>query len=156
MPTFKNNTNKAIMYRGTIRPPDRSKQEVIIIVDPGKEIGLNFWLPYEALGLELTDENNPPVPDTLLLSGLFKFDKGTERKYAIGQCDKYTVNVIVQGGGVKMYAGSSPTGAEIVADIGSPYTYSAEYDWEYAPYIRVAGLEDGTEAVIHAEVSRGR
>lgn len=154
MPTFKNNTDKAIIYRGTIRPPDRSKQEAIIIVDAGKEIRLNFWLPYEALGLDLVDENNPPVPDTLLLSGMFKFDKGTERKYTIGQCDKYTVDVIVQTGGVKIYAGSSPTGAEIIADIGSPYHYSAVYDWEYAPYIRVVGIEDGTEVVLHAEVTR--
>lgn len=156
MPTFKNNTDKAIIYRGIIRPPDREKREVIIIIDAGKEIELNFWIPYDRLGLQLVNENYPPVPDTLLLSGVFKFDAGTERKFTIEPCDMYTVDVILQSGGLKIYAGSSPTGAEIRSDGETPYRYRGEYDWEYAPYLRVTGLDDGTEAVIHAEVRRGR
>lgn len=154
MPTFRNNTEKAIIYRGTIQPPNNKTQEIIIIIDPKKEIALNFWIPYERLGLEVVNENYPPVPDTLLLSGMFKFDEGTERRYTIEPCDRYTVDVILQKGSLKIYAGSSPTGAEIHAEVGAPYRYSAEYDWEYAPYLRVLGLEDETEAAIHAEVKR--
>lgn len=156
MPTFRNNTDKAIMYRGIIRPPDKKEQEVIIIADAGKDVELNFWIPYERLGLELVNEDYPPVPNTILLNGVFKFDEGTERKYAIEPCDIYTVDVLLQSGGVKIYAGNSPTGAEIHTDGETPYRYRGEYDWEYAPYLRVTGLEDGTEAVIHAEVLRGR
>lgn len=145
---------RAIIYNGTIQPPNGQTQGIIIIFDPGKEVELKFWIPYERLGLELVNENYPPVPDTLLLSGTFKFDSSTQRKYLIEPCDRYTVDVILQKGSLKIYAGSSPTGAEIHAEIESPYRYSAEYDWEYAPYLRVVGLEDDTEAVIHAEVKR--
>lgn len=156
MPTFRNNTDKAIMYRGTIRPPDSKLQEIIIIVDAGKDVALNFWIPYEKLGLELVNENYPPVPNTLLLSGLFKFNEGTERKFSIEACDTYTVDVIVQKGALKLYAGNSAAGAEILADVGTPYHYSAEYEWEYAPYIRAVGLQDNTEASIHAEINLRR
>lgn len=154
MPTFRNDTERAIIYRGTVQPPNGKTQEIIIIFDPKQEVAINFWIPYERLGLELVNESYPPVPDTLLLSGTFKFYDGTERKYMIEPCDRYTVDVILQKGGMKIYAGSSPTGAEIHAEVEAPYRYSAEYDWEYAPYLRVLGLEDDTEAVIHAEVKR--
>lgn len=154
MPTFKNNTDKAIMHTCKIQPPNGKTQEIIIIAEAGKELMLNFWIPYDRLGLELVSADYPPVPDTVLLSGTFKFDEGTERKYVIEPCDMYTVDVILQSGGLRIYAGSSLSGAEIRSDGEVPYRYHAKYDWEYAPYLRVVGIEDGTEATIHAEVIR--
>lgn len=154
MPTFKNNTAQAVMYKGTIQPLNGKKQDVLIVVDAGEEIGINFWIPYERLGLELVDEEYPPVPDTVFLSGIFKFEEGTERKYTIEPCGMYMLDVLVEKGSLKLYAGSSQTGIEMNSSSEVPYRYRAKYDWEYAPYIRAVGLKDGTEALIHAEAVR--
>lgn len=142
------------MYTCKIQPPDGKRHELIIIAEPKEELMLNFWIPYEKLGLELVDADNPPVPDTVLLSGTFSFDEGTSRKFSIEPCDMYTVDVILQSGGLKIYSGSSNSYAEIRSDGTIPYRYKAKYDWEYAPYLRFVGIEDSTEATIHAEMLR--
>lgn len=154
MPTFRNETSQAIMYKGTIQPPNGKKQDVLIVIEAGKELGINFWIPHERLGLTLVDENNPPVPNTVFVSGMFKFEEGTERKYSIEPCGMYLVDILVEKGSLKVYAGSSSSGIEMNASYEVPYRYRAKYDWEYAPYLRVVGLEDGTEALIHAEAVR--
>lgn len=74
---------------------------------------LNFWIPYEELGLELIDADNLPVPDTVPLSGTFKFDEGTELKFTLGYCDKCILNVIVQSGTVKVYPANTIINVEI-------------------------------------------
>ena len=112
------------------------------------------WLPYQKLGLTLTSENYPPVPNTILISGTFNFDEGTERKFNIDTCDTYVVNIIVQSGTVIMYPGSTVVGVEISGSVDVPYHYKAVLDWEYAPYLRLVGKEDGTVATVHAEVDR--
>ena len=154
MPTFKNGGERPVIYRGIVQRPNSEAQELLIIIDGGKEKQLDYWLPYEELGLELVDKDYPPVPSTVLLSGTFKFNKGTERKYTIGHCDKYILDVIMQSGSIKLYLGSSAIGAEVSANADVPYRYHAVLDWEYAPNIRVVGAEKGTVAVIHAEMYR--
>ena len=154
MPTFRNNGKQAVMYEGTVQYPNDKPRRLLVIIDAGTEKKLNFWIPYEELGLELVSEDNPPVPNTILLSGTFSFDEGTERKFQIGHCDRYELYVISQKGKVKVYQGSSDVGAEVRADTEIPFHYHVVYDWEYAPYLRVVGLEDETQITIHAEVYR--
>ena len=100
------------------------------------------------------NEDSPAVPNTVLLSGTFSFDEGTERKFPIGHCDRYDLYVIAQHGKIKVYPGNSSIGTEVRSDLEYPFHYHIVYDWEYAPYIVIKGLEDGTEATIHAEVYR--
>lgn len=154
MPTFKNNGDRTVVYKGIIQQPNEKSREVLIFFDAGKEVKLSFWVPYEQLGLELVSADNPSMPDTVLLSGTFSFDKGTERKFTLGHCDKYMLDVIMQRGSVKVYHGSSSIGTELSAETNIPFYYHVINDWEYAPYLRVVGLEDGAEASIHAEVYR--
>ena len=154
MPTYRNDSSRVVMYKGVIRRADGRTQEQLVIVDPGKEIAVEYWIPYEKLGLMLVKENEPPVPSTVLLSGTFMFDEGTERKYPIEPCDAYVLNVIVQRGKVKVYPGNTAIGVELSSELEVPYHYRGFYDWEYAPYLRVVGLEDDTAVTINAEVSR--
>lgn len=154
MPTFKNGGKRPVVYEGTIQRPNGKPKDVLIIIDGGKEMELDFWLPYEELGLELVDEKYPPVQGSTLLSGTFKFDAGMERKFIIGHCDKYTLDILMESGSVKVYHGNSPIGVEVKANADVPYRYHIMNDWEYSPYLRVVGMEDGSEAVIHAEVLR--
>lgn len=154
MPTFKNGGERVVVYKGIVQPPNGKTREILVFFDAGKETKLNFWVPYEELGLELVDADNPAVPETVLLSGTFKFDTGTERKFTLGHCDKYMLDIIMQGGRVKVFHGNSDIGAELSAQSDISYRYHVINDWEYSPYLRVVGLEDGTEATIHAEVFR--
>ncbi len=89
MPTFKNNTSRPIIYTGIIQSPNDYPQKQLIIFDPNQEVKLDFWVPYEKLGLTLTNENSPAVPSTVLVSGTFSFGEGTERKYSLEECDTY-------------------------------------------------------------------
>lgn len=154
MPTFKNTGKTLIVYKGIIQEPNEKPKEVLVFFNAGEEVGLKFWVPYEELGLELVSEVSPPLPNTVLLSGTFSFDEGTERKFMIGHCDKYLLNVIVQSGALKVYPGSSKIGVEVREDMEVPYSYKVVYDWEYAPYLRVVGITDDTAATIHAEIYR--
>lgn len=152
MPTFRNDGKNRVVYKGIIQQPNEKPQEVLVFFDAGEKVGLNFWVPYEELGLELVDADSPAVPNTVLLSGTFSFDEGTERTFPLGHCDIYVLNVIIQSGKVKVYAGSSAIGVEVTINENIPYHYTGIYDWGHAPYLRVVGLEDNTEATINAEV----
>ncbi len=154
MPTFKNGGERTVVYKGIVQPPNEKPREILVFFDAGKETKLNFWIPYEELGLELVNADDPPIPNTVLLSGTFSFDEGTERKFTLEHCDKYTLYIIVQSGSIKVYPSSSTIPVEVRADLEIPYHYNVVYDWEYSPYLRVVGLEDGTEATIHAEIYR--
>ena len=154
MPTFKNETSRVISHRAIIQSPEGVPKESWIIFNPGEEKQLSFWLPYAKLGLTLTSENYPPVPETILISGTFNFNNGTERKFNIASCDTYVLNIIVQSGKVTVYTGNSNTGVEVRENADVPYHYKAVLDWEYAPFLKVVGKEDNTQATIHAEVDR--
>ncbi len=154
MPTFKNNGTRTVVYKGTVQDPNGKPREILVFFDAGAEVGLLFWVPYEELGLELVSADSPSAPNTVLLSGTFSFDKNTERKFTVGHCDRYMLYVIIQSGALKIYPGSSTVGAEVRANVENPFHYKIVYDWEYAPYLRAVGLEDGTKATIHAEVFR--
>ena len=149
MPTFKNNTER---WKDVILRVDGG--ELLIRFAPGEEKELTFWVPYQEKGLTLVDADNPKVPETILVSGTFDFDAGMERRFSVPPCDKYIVNVIVQTGSVKLYPGNANAGAELVQATDTPFRYKAVYQWDYAPYLRVAGVEAGTRATIHAEVER--
>ena len=153
MPTFKNNTTRYIDYNGVIQTPEGDQRRILVRFEPGEERPLAFWLPYQKLGLTLVSDY-PAVPSTILISGTFNFDKGTERRFNIESCDTYIVNVIVQSGRVVMYTGSSSVGVEVAESAEVPYHYKAKMDWEYAPYLRLVGMEDGTVATVHAEIDR--
>ncbi len=96
----------------------------------------------------------PAVPNTILISGNFNFDEGTERKFNIEPCDTYVVNVIVQKGRVVMYPGNSAVCVEIAENTEVPYHYKATLDWEYSPFLRLIGKENGTVVTVHAELDR--
>ena len=138
MPTYKNSTGMQINYEAGGK---------IYNFPAGRETSTNIYVPYKELGLELIDENYPPLKAKLLVSGRFKFSRGMERKINIPHCEKYRLSVSLKEGRLKMYLGSSGLGVELSGD------YISEHEWGYAPYVRLIGLEDGTEAEIYGEVS---
>ena len=138
MPTFKNPTESGISYEAGGK---------IYNFPAGKNTGINIWIPYKELGLELIDENYPPVKSKVLLSGTFKFGAGTERKMNITHCDKYRIKIAVKKGTLMLYFGNSTLGAEITED------YETSLEWSCAPYLKLKGVEAGTEAKIYAEVN---
>ena len=154
MPTFKNNTSRYIDHEALIQNPSGEPKKILVRFQPNETRELAFWLPYQKLGLTLVSADFPPVPNTILISGTFNFNKNTERKFDIEPCDTYIVNVIVQKGKVMMYTGNSNIGVEIVEDTDVLYHYKAVMDWEYSPYLKFIGLDDNTVATIHAEVDR--
>ena len=139
MPTFKNDTKHYIDYEA---------KNVLLRFEPNEERGLPFWIPYQKLGLTLVNADYPAVPNTILISGNFNFDNGTERKFNIEPCESYSIDISVQKGKIAMYPSNSAVSVEIEGD------YKATLDWGYAPYLRIKGLEAGTVAAIRAEVYR--
>ena len=154
MPTFKNETTHYIDHTAIIQSPTDEPQKILIRFKPNETRELSFWVPYQQLGLTLVNADYPAVPNTILVSGTFNFEEGTERRFNIEPCDTYRVNVIVQSGKIMMYTGSSPTAVEVSASSEVPYSYDATMDWEFAPYLRFVGREAGTSVTIHAEVER--
>jgi len=151
MPTFKNETSHYIDYE-----QETGGKKNMLRFKPDEERALPFWLPYQQLGLTLISADYPAVPNTVLISGNFNFDEGTERKFNIEPCDDYALSIIVQSGKIALYHGNSPVSVEVAENIDVPYHYRAKLEWEYAPYLRVVGLENGTTATIHAEIEKGR
>ena len=139
MPTFKNCTDKIINYESGGK---------IYSFLPGRTFGLAEWIPYQELGLELIDENYPKVPSSILISGRFKFSKGLERKFSIPHCESYNLKISVKSGALKLYTSNSTLGVELSGD------YVTTLQWSYTPFIRLKGLEAGTEASVHAEIER--
>ncbi len=137
MPTYRNNTDYTINYE------NKGK---LYSFPPHKEYPAKFWVPYRELGLELVSADYPPVPDSILLSGTFRFDYEIERRFNFERCNKYRLNIELQEGRVRLYTGSSRVGAEINTD------YDVVLDWEKAPYIRVVGLDGKNVVRIHVEV----
>ncbi|MBQ7220784.1 MAG: hypothetical protein IJS28_07385 [Synergistaceae bacterium] len=136
MPTYRNNTDTAINY---------SSNGKLYSFPPKTDYPCNFWVPYQELGLKLVNPDYPPVPNSIMLSGTFKFAKGVERRFNFEHCGKYRVKVRVKSGAVRLFTGSSRTGAEIDGE------YEAVFDWEKAPHIRVTGIEGENEIRIDAE-----
>ena len=138
MPTFRNDGERAVIYN----EPDGKN---IIIFDPGKNVQLVHWIPYKRLGLALVSESYPPVPDSVLISGEFKFSPGMERKFEIEPCKKYQLDILPITGRVTLYLGASNKGQVI-----SVLDYHEVIDWHNAPYIRVSCGENGGSASIQA------
>lgn len=137
MPTFRNDGERAVIYR----EPDGKN---ITIFDPGKNVQLVHWIPYHRLGLTLVSESYPPVPDSVLISGKFKFFDGMERKFEIEPCKRYELEIIPHEGTLRLYLGSSVK-SRVITD-----RYSEILEWQYAPYIRVSSENNGVCAVIQA------
>lgn len=123
MPTFKNTTNKPIEYI--------TAGKDILIIDPNEIKELEYWIPYQQLGLELLNESYPPVPNEILLNGTFKFMAGMTRKFDIEPCTKYALSIKNKGASILLYLGGSKSAIEITDE------YSDIFSWEYAPFIRV-------------------
>ena len=154
MPTFKNETKHYIDYEALIQSPSGEPKKILIRFKPGEERGFPFWVPHQKLGLTLVNADYPAVPNTILISGNFNFDEGTERTFNIEPCDTYVVNIIVQKGKVVMYPGNSAVSVEIAENAEVPYHYKATLDWEYSPYLKLIGKENGTVVTVHAELDR--
>ena len=138
MPTFRNDGERPVIY--TV-----SNGKDIIIFDPKKNVQLVHWVPYQKLGLTLVSESYPPVPNTVLVSGEFKFTQGMRRRFEIEPCKAYTLDIYPVAGNINLYLGASPTGRHI-----SAMDYHETLDWEYAPYITVEGGIGGGSAEIQA------
>ena len=137
MPTYRNKTEHIINYEAGGK---------IYSFPANKETGINIYVPYKELGLELVDEEYPPLKSKILASGKFRFSAGMERKISIPHCGKYSLQLSVSGGKLRLYFGNAHIGKELSG------SYESVEEWGYAPYIRLLGLEDGTEAMIYAEV----
>lgn len=137
MPTFKNNTKQMIIFEAN------GKNYLVL---PNKDLKTYEWIPYQEHGLDLIDENYPPVPSSIVVSGKFKFTNGLERRFNVPHCESYTVKISVKSGKLKLFTGNSTLGVEIGGE------YSTSFAWGYVPYFRVKGLEADTEALIHAEI----
>ena len=138
MPTFRNDGERAVIYT----EPDGKD---IIIFDPGKNVQLVHWIPYKRLGLTLISESYPPVPDSVLISGDFKFTAGMTRKFEIEPCQKYELEIYPSEGTLRLYLGASLKG-RLVSSAG----YREIIEWKNAPYIRVSGAINGGSASIQA------
>lgn len=154
MPTFKNDTKRYIDHWCTLQAPEGTPQRVLIRFAPGEERRLTFWVPHVRLGLTLVSANDPKTPDTILTSGTYAFEPGVERRFNIEMCDTYAVNIIVQKGRVMLFPADTRTGVEVRQDAEVPFHYRAVFDWEYAPFFRVVGMDEGTECTVHAEINR--
>ena len=137
MPTYRNNTDIAINYE--------SKGKLYSF-PPHKDYPANFWLPYQELGLELVNPNYPPVPDSTIISGTFKFDHQIERRFNFDHCEKYHLKLSVESGKVKLYKGYSKVGVELTED------YDVVLDWDRVPFVRIVGIDDTSKVKIYAEV----
>ena len=137
MPTFRNNTDLAISYE--------SKGKLYSF-PPHKDYPAKIWVPYQELGLELVNVDWPPVPESILLSGMFTFTDGMERKFNISHCNKYRLKVSVHAGHLKLYVGSSRIATELTRE------HDFILEWEKAPYIRLEGYPTESQVYIHAEV----
>ena len=137
MPTYRNNSNTAINYNHNGR---------LYSFPPHKDYEAIEWLPYQELGLELVSADYPPVPESILLSGSFTFERGMERKFNIRHCERYKLNITVKSGKVRMYTGNAKIGLEVSDE------YSGTLDWERAPYIRILSVDVQSEVKIDAEV----
>lgn len=141
MPTFRNDTNKPIQYL----LKDEGK---IIIFDPKREKGLDFWVPYSQLGLTLVSATYPPVPNSVLINGKFKFSKGLERKFNIDPCHSYSLYINVKRGEVLLYLEAGKSSIDL------DDTYTSVFNWSRVPYIRVVGIQDDSLVEIQATVER--
>ena len=141
MPTFKNDTKHYIDYEA---------KNVLLRFEPNEERGLPFWIPYQKLGLTLVNADYPAVPNTILISGNFNFDNGTERKFNIEPCESYTIGIKVLKGRLLMYPGGTLACVEILPE----FEEKATLHWDIVPYLKFVGLEAGTVAAIRAEVYR--
>jgi hypothetical protein len=153
MPTFKNETSRPATCNATIRPPEGGTRRVIVTFAPGEEKPLSFWVPYAQMGLTLVDPAFPPVPESVLASGTFPLAAEAERRFDIAPCDGYSLDVIAQTGSVVLYIGEGSVGIPISATSPTAYRYRGVQDWEYAPYIRIVGVIDGS-FTLSAEVRR--
>ena len=137
MPTYRNNSDIAINYNHNGR---------LYSFPPHKDYEAIVWVPYQELGLELVSADYPPVPESILLSGSFMFERGMERKFNITHCERYKLKIQVKTGRVRMYTGNAKIGLEVNDE------YSGELDWERAPYIRIISVDVQSEVKMNAEV----
>lgn len=137
MPTFRNDGERAVIYT----EPDGKN---IIIFDPGKNVQLVHWIPYKRLGLTLVSESYPPVPDSVIISDVFKFSSGMERRFEIEPCKKYLLDIMPMEGKLRLYLGASAKGRVITTG------YSEVLDWQNAPYIRIVSEDEGISATVQA------
>ena len=152
MPTFKNETTHYIDYEAFVQDISGDTRKILIRFEPKEERGLPFWLPYQKLGLTLVNSDYPAVPSKILVSGTFKFTAGSERRFNIEPCSRYVVNIIVQKGKIKFYAGSSSVAQEVAEEANVPYRYRSVFGWENAPYIRLICDENEAEVALSVEV----
>ena len=152
MPTFKNETARYIDYEAFVQDVSGEARKILIRFEPGEERGLSFWLPYQKLGLTLVNNDYPAVPSKILISGTFAFTAGTTRKFNIEPCTRYVVNIIVQKGKIKFYAGSSTVAQEVAEEANVPYRYRSVFGWENAPYIRLVCDEGEAEVSLSVEI----
>ena len=142
MPTFRNDGERPVIYN------DPNGTEIIIF-DPGKNVQLIRWVPYKRLGLTLVSESYPAVPDTVLISGEFKFTRGMKRRFDIEPCNKYAITIYPISGSVMLHFGASTHGLLINRLTDAEGLYK-EYEWKYAPYIMVACCGEEATANIQA------
>lgn len=140
MPTFRNDGERPVIYN------DPNGTEIIIF-DPGKDVQLIRWVPYKKLGLTLVSESYPAVPDTVLISGEFKFTKGMKRRFEIEPCDGYSLNVNPLKGSITLYCGASKHGYLYTNNT----FYSGSFSWKYAPYLIIVCNSD--EAIVDIRAS---
>ena len=135
MPTFRNGTERPIYHNFNGRQ---------YCFEPYKKYGLEFWIPYAQLGLELVDDEFPPVRDDVFVSGEFKFQNGVSRRFNIEPCNAYNLKINVQSGACKIYFGHSTNFVEVRAN------YEIRKEWSYAPFFKIAAIEDDTVINIEA------
>lgn len=135
MPTFKNNTGRVIYYES---------KGCQYCFEPSKEYGLEIWIPYSNLGLDLVDSEFPPVRDDVFISGDFNFQNGVIRRFNIEPCNAYNLKIQIKNGACKVYFGNSQNAVEIKTD------YQIRKEWSYAPFFKIAATEDDTVININA------
>ena len=128
MPTYRNNTDLPINYE---------HKGHLYNFPPHKDYPAKFWLPYQELGLELVSADYPPVPESIMVSGTFRFDYQIERRFNIEHCDKYRLKLSVEQG--------TKVGAELAGN------YEVVLSWDRAPFFKLVGVEENNVVRVDAE-----
>ena len=86
------------------------------------------------------------MPDSVIVSGKFKFFDGMERKFEIDPCKTYELDITPQEGTLILKLGASEK-SRVIRE-----RYQAAIEWSNAPYIRVSSENNGVCGIIQAEI----
>ena len=158
MPTYRNMTGRPVSFNNLkIYEDGGDVRRMIVTFAPLEEKALHFALPrYAEKGLELVDEDFPPLYGPIIFDNTLDYPEGVSREFAIRPCDRYFVQVIVQTGKVRMKFGRNGTPVVLDASLPVRTKFWENVDWESAPLLIIEGVEGGGNCTLHVNVAQSK